>query len=154
MSCSCAGNGSGSFEDQVEAALAEATFVFLGEVDSLETVTQSHTMASGRMVSSDVQVARIKVLKIWKGSGKTGDILLAQTTTTCCLCGLAVKAKQQLLVYTRGVEPIELSVCSRTTSAGSHSPAIPVIERILRGEPARGISIEVPEPNKTMEPTR
>ena len=154
ISCSCVVNGSGLFEDQVEDAFGRATFVFLGEVESVKTAAESHAMANGRRVSLDVQVAHIKVLKIWKGSRKAGDIVVAQTTTTCCLCGLAVKAKQQLLVYAYGAEPIELSVCSRTTDTGSHSPDIPVIERILRGEPAREISIEVPEPNKTMEPTR
>lgn len=132
-------------------AFAEATFVFLGEVESVATSTDSRTGANGRRISLDVQVARIKVLKSWKGSKKTGDTVVTQTTTTCCLCGLAVKKKEQLVVYAYGEEPLELSICSRTSDAGRKSADIPVIERILLGEPARQIGIGVPEPDIAFE---
>lgn len=145
VSCTCV-VGAGLFEDHVADAFADATFVFLGQIESVESATDFVTGADGRTSSLDVQVARIEVLKSWKGSKKAGDLVVTRTTTTCCLCGLDVKADQQLLVYAYGAEPLALSYCSRTSDAGANSEDIPVIERILRGEPLRPMPIEVPEP--------
>jgi hypothetical protein len=146
ISCSCVEH-EGLLEDRVAEAFAIATVVFFGEVESVETVVEKNTMASGRQVSTEAQVAHIKVLRSWKGDKKAGDVVLARTTTTCCLCGLAVKQQERLLVYAYGEAPISLSICSRTTKTDLGSADIPVLERIKRGEPAREPSIRLPEPN-------
>jgi hypothetical protein len=145
ISCTCVKHEE-LFEDQVAAAFAEATSVFFGEVDSVETFAETETMADGRQVSTEGQRVHIKVLKSWKGDKKAGEVVLARTITTCCLCGLAVKPHERWLIYAYGAEPISLSVCSRTKKTDLGSADIPVIERLRRGEPARESSIELPEP--------
>jgi hypothetical protein len=77
-------------------------------------VVETNTMANGRQTSTQAQVAQIRVLKSWKGNKSSGDLVVARTTTTCCLCGLAVKPQERLLVYAYGDEPISLSTCTRT----------------------------------------
>jgi hypothetical protein len=146
IACSCVAH-EGLPEDQVAEAFATATSVFFGEVESVRTIVEKNTMANGRPSSTEVQVARIKVLRSWKGEKKAGALVLARTTTTCCLCGLDVKRHEQFLVYAYGEEPISLSICSRTKKTDLSSPDVPIIERILRGEPAREIPIQLPQPN-------
>lgn len=145
IGCSCAMRGV-LFEEQVAEAFSTATYVLLGEVASVESIVETHTLPNGRKGQHEVQLARIKVLRSWKGDKKAGEILLTRTTTTCCMCGWEVKAGQQLIVYAYGPEPVGLSYCSRTAVADLGSPDIPVIERILRGEPPLPVRTDIPLP--------
>ncbi|HKS55526.1 MAG TPA: hypothetical protein VJS12_09585 [Steroidobacteraceae bacterium] len=134
--------------DRVADAFAQATFVFLGEVESVETVTKRYTRADGRIISHAVQIARIKVLKPWKGDKKAGDMVVSHAEPGSAH-GWRVRPREQWLLYVSNVEPT-LSVFSRSPQPALNSADIPVIERILRGEPAREaceFSIEVPEPH-------
>jgi hypothetical protein len=147
VSCTCVLSKE-LFEDRVAEAFETATSVVFGEVEAVEAAVETDTMANGHKVSHDVQLARIKVIKSWKGGKKAGDVLRTRTTTTCCLCGLEVRVGERWLVYGYGDEPIELSICSRSAKTDLRSADIPVIERILRGEPARTVpDLKVPEPN-------
>lgn len=145
MSCTCA-DREALFEDQVAEAFARATSVFFGEVESVESFVEKKSMGNGRQISTEGQVVHVKVLKSWKGDKKVGERVLARTITSCCMCGIAVRPHERWLVYSYGDEPISLSQCSRTKKTDLHSPDIPVIERIKRGEPARELPPELPEP--------
>jgi hypothetical protein len=142
-------------EDPVAAAFARATFVFVGEVENVETVTEWHTMADGRSVSIDVQTTRIKVLQAWKGSKKADDTVTYRRERYCTCCWSA-QPGEQWIVYAAGVEST-LAILPRSAKAGFDSADIPLIERVLRGEPTREFSIEVPEPHLALaadEPQR
>jgi len=141
------------FEDRVADAFAQATFVFLGEVESVETVMKRHTLATGRIVSDKVQIARLKVLKSWKGDEKAADLVVSHAEQWDSGCTWTVRPGEQWLVYASSVDPV-LTISARNAQPALDSADIPVIERILRGEPAREVpepSIEVPEPNIAFE---
>ena len=145
IGCSCVQH-KGLFEDQVEEAFNSATSVFFGEVESVANFVEKKSIVNGREVLTEGQRVTFKVLKSWKGDENAGERVLARTITTCCMCGIAVHLNERWLVYSYGEEPIELSTCSRTKQTDLQSPDIPVIERIKRGEPARELPRELPEP--------
>lgn len=139
------------FEDQVVAAFTDATSVFFGEVESVETVVETPTTADRKWASSqglealptEWQVVHIKVLRSWKGDKKPGDTVLARTIVNG-FCGNVMMPRERWLVYAYSDEPISVSQCSRSRRTTLDSPDIPIIERINRGEP---VGQPLPEPH-------
>ncbi len=113
--CSCMGT---PVRERAKAAAA----VFSVEVLSVRESAQP-----------EVQEASLRVLRSWKGKFRPGQVVKSETVTVCCMCGLAVKPKERLLVYAYGEEPIALSICSdvRLEWASEH---VKILDQMFRGE--------------------
>jgi hypothetical protein len=126
--CSCNAL-EGTDTEQVRHAFAAAKFVFLGEITAVEKIPHSSRFGSE---SGSGERAKLKILRIWKGSKSTGDEFLIETPSLGVgACGVSVVNDPVWMEETDGAyagparftgkwliyadsEPYELSGCSRS----------------------------------------
>jgi hypothetical protein len=139
VACSCELH-TGPIENQVTSALRESAAVFLAEVVQVEDF-----MAG----LEAYQATKLKVLKSWKGPHTVDAAVRTATHSTCCLCGIAVKEKQVLLVYVTGKQPYKLSDCSRTDLVSRAAADIEILNRLSPG----ASPVNRKTPNKALQRT-
>ena len=70
---------------------------------------------------SDFRFARLRILEVWKGGLRAGDVVLATAEDSISFVsdGFVPIPGSDVLVYSAGASPIVLSTCSRSTSLES-----------------------------------
>jgi hypothetical protein len=102
----------------------------------------------------DAPNSELLVLQVWKGPVAAGTSISMFAGGNPGMCGRAVQAGQELLIYVSGPPPYGLSLCSRTGLLVDLASDIPVLnklsKRLLRAR-RKGVT---ESPNKSLERTR
>jgi hypothetical protein len=81
----------------------------------------------------DFHFAQLKILQVWKGSLKSGDVVstTAEDTVSFVSDGFVPRQGSNVLVYTDGAQPFALSTCSRSASL-ENTRDLPALQRLAK----------------------
>src|SRR5688572_21769356 len=81
----------------------------------------------------DFHFARLRVLKVWKGSLNPGDVVsaTAEDTVSFVSDGFVPRQGSNVLVYSGGAQPFALSTCSRSATL-ENTRDLPALQRLSR----------------------
>jgi hypothetical protein len=82
----------------------------------------------------ETQTVTWLVWESFKGKHPENTRITTVTTTTCCVCGLAVQKNEVMLLYVNGSQPYSLSICGKTTALKAAVADIPALYRLKSGQ--------------------
>ena len=107
--------------EHVRQSFAGASAVFSAYVEEIYF---------GKMYGRDnVRMARLRVLQVWKGDLRPGDLITsgADDTTEFMSGGMAPDQHSVVLAYVHGDQPYTLGSCSRSASLEAGTRDIPLL---------------------------
>lgn len=109
----------------VKQAYADAQDVFSAHVEQIYSAP-----GFGR---AQFQFARLRVLEVWKGNLKVGDVVstTAEDSISFVSDGFVPLEGSDVLVYTGGAQPFAISTCSRSSALES-TRDLPSLQRLSR----------------------
>jgi hypothetical protein len=126
LSCSC-GRVAKSEAEIVQLSFDSSEAVFLAEAMSVDVFPSTYGDEK-----TESQRVRWKVTHSWKGPHSKDEIVVTETVTTCCLCGIPVKKGDVFLLFRYQPEPFSISNCSLSGPVSARSEQIAILDKLTK----------------------
>jgi|GEM_PF-1324857 len=109
LACSCI-ESTGTLNGDVQRAYQNSSLVVTVKAIKIKM----HKGADPEYPSAKLKKQKVtwKIISVWKGNFKEGDIITTDTIVMCCVCGVSVKAGSSRILYLVEQESFSVSGCS------------------------------------------